>query len=393
MSILAELTEDRQLATLVDCPGCGELTGINCRPNHPSVGPCLGRLWKAREEYPEMPRGRKPAVSQAAVKLAEAFAFVNIVKDNGQPFSQHVNLSNKMAVTTDGCISAGYPIDEELNLCPHTVQLAQAINKCGNSLSITELPTGRLSIKGQKLNAIVPCVPAEDMPSVYPDPNIAPIDDRVKLALQTVGVVVAEAEGTVMESAVLLQAWTAVATDGKIILGFMHGLDLPPALVLPKVFITAIGKQKLKIVGFGFSETSVTFWYENGAWIKTQRYIDGYPDVNHLLGVEAIPQPIPADFFEACSIIAPFNENNIQCVDGAVWSHSSDEIGAQYPVPGLQGGKNFNYNYLKMIAPIAKAIDFTTLENRIVFQGDNMRGVLMCRVSTMPTDLNADIPF
>ncbi len=74
----------------------------------------------------------------------------------------------------------------------------QALSKCGDSFSITQLDNDRLSIKANKFKAIVPCIEYSIMNEAQPDPPLAVIDDRFKAAIEAVGVLPTEGAQTVV---------------------------------------------------------------------------------------------------------------------------------------------------------------------------------------------------
>lgn len=330
-------------------------------------------------------RGRKPKVSTQALKLAEALSFVSLAaRDDGEhPYKNHVRFADKWAVTFDGVIAAGHPIEEDLACNPHAARLLEAINKCGKTLAIAELDSGRLSVKGEKLNAKVPCLPDDALPPVAPDPSIATIDDRIKAAFETVGPLVTEAGADVIEAAVLLQANSASATNRVIAIEHWHGIDLPPGLVVPKLFVTAVLKSGKKLAGFGWTQgSSITFHFEDGAWLKTQLYADQYPDLASILNAASYPVDVPEGFFEGIETVATFHDlGHVIFAEGKVMSHPTEEVGAQYDVPGLPAGKSFDGKLLKKVAGHAKTIDLTTYPDRAFFFGGSdtnpVRGLVM----------------
>lgn len=321
--------------------------------------------------------------SKTASQLMEALAFVSIAgtKDD-QPYKQHVALNSNFAVASDGQLTAGYPITEELECCPHLELLKKAISQCGNTLAIAEQENGALSIKGDKLRAMVPCLPFSVMPDfdiMQPDPNIATIDDRIKAAFAVCGVMVSESGSRMVEAALLLEANACTGTNGRVLMQYWHGIHLPPSLVVPKIFAAAVCKTKSPLVGFGFNPGhSVTFHFENGAWLKTLLYSDAYPDVAPIIDQQSVPLPVPEGFFEAIETVADFNEEGTATItDGEIVSHKGTEAaGAAYEIEGLKSDLSFKSEYIKMIAPFAKTIDLSK-PDRAFFFGDNMRGVIM----------------
>ena len=321
-----------------------------------------------------MARGR-PAKATQALKLAEALTFVGAATgDYGLQTHEFVNLNNKRAVCFDGTLAAGMEIEEELTLAPKLETLKAALNKTGKSLTLTELPSGRLSVKGEKITVQVPCIPVGDLPEARPDPAIAPITDEIKEALKALEAIITDSGERVFETSILLEGNVATATNGKVLMQYWHGIDLPPHMILPRPFVKAVTSQFKSLVAFGYTpDISVTFWFEDGSWYKTQLYNDKYPDCKPLLDVQSAPTASPVDLWEGCKEIAEFHPTQwITFKDNAIVAGV-----AKYPVEGLQGGKQFDYNVLKKVIPYIKTIDLTTYGDRALFFGEKIRGVIM----------------
>lgn len=323
--------------------------------------------------------------------LLAALDFVSAGFSNLQDFSQYVKLENKQAVVFNGQISAGYPIAEELTLCPQLERFKAALNKCGDSVAITETETGQLSVKGAKLRAIVPCH-KEALPPAWPDePAFEGDFDVIKEAFKVCGTLASEAGERVHLASLLLENGSCTSTNGAAILQFWHGLPLPPYSVIPKIFAASVAKQKMKITAIGAKfnveqnrSESLTFWFENGAWLKCQCYFDKWPNVSPVLDVATNPVPIGFDLQEAISSILDFTEEKkgmIHFANGFVQSHETDNIGAQYKADGLTGGKAFDGKLLKQITGHATSFDLTTYQDKMMFFGGKpenpIRGAVM----------------
>lgn len=300
-----------------------------------------------------------------------------------------------MATVYNGQISAGYPIVEELNLVPHIDNLKAALARCGKSLVITETENQRLSIKGDKLRALVPCH-TDAIPPVAPDVAVLAGDfEALKEAFRVCGTLASEAGERVHEASLLLEPNSCTGTNGAAILQYWHGINTPPGTVISKAFAAAVAKQTLKITGLGcewnaeagFAKT-LTVWFENGAWIKTQCYTDRWPDVEKLWSNDSVKIDTPVDLFEAISAVLPFSDGKsddkkrVYFFADYVQSHPDANIGAQYELKGLTGGKIFSGKLIGQIAPWCKRIDLTTDETRAFFTGGEaanpVRGVIMC---------------
>jgi len=330
-----------------------------------------------------MAKPRSKPVTQSS-SLLNAISFVgSVIKDKGAAFETHVCLRNQWASGTNGVLSAGHKIDEQLEAYPQNALFKAALEKCSEMLSITLLETNKLSVKSGSFKALVPCVDGDLMHLIEPDPPIAVIDDRFKKALETVGVLAAENAQSVVTASILMNGFSLIATDRKFIMEAWHGVDLPPGLTLPKAFVGPLTKTKKTLAQFGFSNSSATFYFEDGSWLKTQTYADVYPDLNALLNKEANLWSIPDKFFEAVTSLEPFSEDgNIYFDNGYLRSHSSETVGASFEIAGTPKGVVYPARYLKMLDGLAEKIDFVTPHNNaylLKFQGGMARGVIAGR--------------
>lgn len=341
-----------------------------------------------------MPRGRKraatsatPAAPSSALSLIEALKFVTFAqKEIGESYETHCVFFEKWAYATNGILSAGHPIVEDLQACPHTKTLLNALSKCADSISVAKLDTERLSVTSGKLNVKVPCVNISEIPHIFPDPRIVGLDERITKALSIVSKHASEGAQTVLQASVWLRPQSAVATDRHIVVEAFHGTDLPPqGLTIPKASVKALLSCGKKLEGFGYSwdedgtPRSATFYFEGGSWIKTQLYKEQWPDVDGLFN-KFTPQfwPVPATFKQAVETTAPFSKDQwLHFRDNKVCSDFDPEKGASFECDGLPKLKTFNAEYLKCVADLATSIDFgTNATTPLLFIGESLRGMV-----------------
>lgn len=333
-----------------------------------------------------MARPRK-AKSKPAEKLSEALNFIAPAAGDEGAWA-HARIAANWIVAANGVLAAGHAIEEELALCPHIGRLIDALNKSGQTLALTEKDNGTLFVSGDKLRAIVPCIPGDTLAPVMPDPRIAVIDDRIKEGFAKLLPLTKEAAERTLEISILLRANSMFACNGQVIFEFWHGIDLPPGMAVPKPFCAAVTGSAKALAGFGYSATSVTFYFEDGAWIKTQLYRNDWPNVDALFEYQSFPAAVPEGLFEAVRAIESFSD------DGGVHFHdeklksSYDNYredgpvyGATYDVPGLQQGHSFTAKLLRLIEPVCEQLDYTSNDDRAVFFGGSVRGVIMKRVN------------
>lgn len=325
-------------------------------------------------------RPRQPKSDNAAASLISALKFISAAqsKKGTTPNQTHCVMSNGMATAFDGVLTIGHPIEDDIAACPNTLLLLNALQKCGEQLSITQLDSGRLAVKSEKFKALVPCEQFATMPHMGCDVRCAVIDNRVKTGLEMVGGLAEEDASRMVLAATLLEANTVTATNGKCLLQYWHGIDLPPNLLLPKAAVKAIVASNKNLAGFGFSSSSATFFFEDGSYIKTVLFEDSYPRVNHFFDRAVNLWPLPEDFFKAVHTLQSFSENRVLYFDGgAMRSDVNPEVGASYEVPGLASGLAFNADYLMLMEMAFHKVDFAKDRATFFSNDETMRGILM----------------
>ena len=332
---------------------------------------------------PPKPRTQKAEPVKSG--LLAALDFVSCVSDRvGAPYETHVGLRNKWAVAFNGIVAAGSPIPEDIYAYPHTLLLLEALSKCEESYSLTQL-NGSLSIKAGKFKATIPTLDPLLMHEAEPDPQIVGITNKFKEAVDAVGVLASENAQHVLTASVLMNGASVISTNRVMLLEYWHGLDLPPNVPLPKEFVKALTKQKKNLTGFGFSKSSATFYFEDGCWLRTQLYADEWPDVSRILNREANLWSIDPNFFKALDSVAAFSEDgNVYSRLNLLCSHADEGKGATYECSGIPAGFVYPIKQLMIMKPYVKSIDYmcngiADSTYCLYFSGDECRGVISGR--------------
>lgn len=352
----------------------------------------------------------KVAVGGPAADLLAALKFVALAqKKQGSPVVTHCFMSNGYLAATDGVLTIATPIAEHIFACPHTFLLMAALSKCTEVMSITQINSETISIKSGALTFMVPCCHPNEVSISAPNDRWGVIDNRIRDAFTAVaGLAVAGAQSAVHAS-VLLQANSAVANNGGALLEYWHGIDLPPGLMIPKASAVAVAKSKKNLSGFGYSDSSVTFWYEDGSFIRSALYNDKYPEYAQVFNNQLQLYQVPEEFFKAVKIVAAMNkEGRVYFNNGHIMSSDDDTIASTYQMNGLPDGMAFSAAYLLKLEKAFTYAAFTG--DKVQCQGDNVRGVCMAldTSKTQPTktayqqsqetgrnydDFDDDVPF
>lgn len=319
------------------------------------------------------PRNQPKANAEQNSKLLEALKFIGIAQsDEGTVNETHCILADRMAIAFDGRISVGTPIDEALNMCPHTVSFTEALKRCGLNFVLTQLDANTVKLAAGDFDVFIPCLPREALPDTRPDPNIAPASDAIKHALAAVCDLLDDNSPVVVTAAVLLRGGSAIGTDRNVMLEYWHGVDLP-VMIVPKASAQALYKTNKPIVGFGYSGQSATFYFEDGSWLKTQLYTDGYPNIDSVLNQSSNPWPVPAKFFEAVRALKPFGDRVI-FGQNSLQTEYQERSGASFKMLGIPKGIVYSAKHLLLIEQHATQIDFVG-SKEVGFFFNNEKGI------------------
>lgn len=309
----------------------------------------------------------------------EALKFVSAVtKDQGAIYDIHSHLKDGWVTANNGIIAAGQKIPEAIYAAPNNSLLVQALSKCGEYFSITQLDGFRLAIKSNKFKAVVPCTDPALMHLSLPDPPSCEIDDRFKHACEAVGVLASEDGQRIHLASLFLGNGTVIATNGAAVFEYWHGLPLPFGRAIPKHIVEPLSKCKKKLQRLGFSNSSLTFYFDDESWLKTQIYAEEWPDVGRILDQKSDPWPVPVDFFKGLEAVAPFAaEGRVFFKAGELSSHAETGVGASFEIPGLPKGPIFSTRLLALLKPHAQTVDFVANNGTMLaFFGPSIRGVV-----------------
>jgi len=326
-------------------------------------------------------RKRKPKLAKVqtpAKKMLEALNFIMPAQSKiGTVENRHCAVINGWIIASTDKMLIAHPIEGMINCCPSSAKLKSALGDCGEDLSISDLDENYVSISSGDFRAVVPCTQLEKIKIYNPDPQIGEMGDEVKLALSKVYAITDEKKAANPSlGVVLLQNNTCVATMGSLLLEAWHGVHLPDNILLPKIAAQAVAKSKVPLAGFGFSETSFTFYFENGAFLKTGLVDTRYPAYEKLFALqnEATPWEVPDNFFSALKSITPFSKDNfVHFKENYLTSDTLENEASTFKLEGIPIDVSIAIKNLTLIKNFFANVRFT--ERTIFFSNDNVRGV------------------
>lgn len=330
------------------------------------------------------PRSKKgkPELPEAVASYVRALQFVSTIceEEHANPSITHCRIGGGQITATDGTLTLSYPIDDNLEACPHALRFLSALLRCDGTVQLTMLPHA-ISVKAGAFRAAVPKIDPNVLPIYAADPRVMDLPDSLRTALAHVGVLAREGAARAILASVLVREGSCVGTTGTALLEAWHGLSLP-TMALPKKSLDALLKVKEPLTGFGYGGSSATFYFESGAWLKTQLMAEQWPlTVDGLLNQPTAAVPMPGDFWNAYDALSDFIDAGSGYVifgDGHLRSEADTEVGAVYSCAGV-GRSDFalDADLLDKCRPHMKTADFVTHSDRVFFFGENVRGIIM----------------
>lgn len=308
----------------------------------------------------------------------------------GDPNDTHVLLHNSQAIVWNGTIAAGHPIEEQLSVVVHGLDLRSAVGRAGAGLVLAiEPPLLTISAgAGGRLRVRLPMLPLDQIAHAVPDPMVMPLGEELRNGWETIAHLATDGNQRVICASVGMRSGSMVATDGAMFIEYWHGLNLP-VFNMPKKTIAYLCKIKQPMIGFGFSGSTATFYFEGGAWVRTQLYVDGWEKINPEVlfqGWDYKGQRLPTDLWEAFDNVKLFvdrGEDPIFFIDGGLSSTKDGATGAFCQITDsfyAPQGCVFAAKYLafmRMLEPTVVNWFVGPERDRVAFTGDKIRGAIV----------------
>lgn len=288
-------------------------------------------------------RGRKATKNETASALLNALGFISMLKSppNGSPEQyDYVFLNQGNAVGYNGIIAAGHPIPGDIVGYPHTKLFAEALDNTDKTFTLTRRDDGAFEVGSDKYTAIVPVMDPSKVIATFPDRKQAQFNDpamfleAIKIAMS----VTVETGTTAAYSAVRFNENTFIATNGTVMLEVRHGNSLPPVTV-PRQFLAAIAKADKELDGVGLNGdwTTLTVWFKDGSWLRTNLYDKDlfsedmlaifYQNAEYADGI--VHDEIPVKLWATVRAVLPWaEENKVRLRTGIVQTHADTHTGA-----------------------------------------------------------------
>lgn len=304
-----------------------------------------------------------------------------VAKKDFIPSLSHFVIENGTVRGYNGMLALCTPIPFDIECKPKAEPLVKAISNCTETVQLALTPAGRLSIKSGKFKAFVDCHPDESTPHVQPEGEHVAIDGASMLqALKVVYPFIGDDASRPWSNGVLLLGQSAFATNNITLVEYWTGSSVPKPLNIPRAAIKELLRIDEAPEAVQMTETSITFHFTKGRWLRTQLFATQWPDLTKVLGRDSNPQPLDDRLFEALKTLKPFTDKAGRIIfrgAGKIATHDDETEGAGYEIDGFDHTGVYQIDMLNLLNGNAKSIDWSAYPLPCMFFGDRLRGAII----------------
>lgn len=304
----------------------------------------------------------------------------SVAKKDFLPALTHFCIENGTVRGYNGTIALCSPIPFDIACKPKGETLVRAISNCSDTVSLSLTPTGKLSIRSGKFRALIDCIDGET-PHVRPTGERCEVNGPALLAgLRAVEPFIGNDAAKPWSNGVLLSGPSVFATNNVVLVEYWAQQTLPVVVNLPRAAVRELLRIGEAPAYAQWDDSSVTFHYENNAWMRTQLLEANWPDLGRILNTPANPTPIDAGLFEALHAVKTFADKlaKVYIGDGQVTtSLDAAGSGGTYALESATHKSVFNIDMLLLLEGVAQQADFTTYPKPCLFYGESLRGAII----------------
>lgn len=314
--------------------------------------------------------------------MIDALKFVQgaVAKKDFAPELTHFSIKDGIILGYNGQLSLCSPIDLDWDINPKAIPFAKAIETCKDTVVMSKTESGRLSIKSGNFKAFVDCLEEDIFPHLKPEGEMTTLEEDFVPALANLLDFIGQDASRPWATGLLFDGKSIYATNNVVIAEQKLNYSFPLRVNIPFFTIKELMRVKMTPQSVQTTETSITFHFEGGRWLRSQLYSTSWPESMYsIINAESTQKEVPEGFFEALEDLKPFLEadNRVYFKDGAVSTHVEDGVGATIEVAGIQAGPCFQHKPLSHLAGKIKTIDFSMYPKPCIFKGDNFNGAIV----------------
>lgn len=304
-----------------------------------------------------------------------------VAKKNFEPALVHFKIGGGRIQSYNGRISMSSPIELTLECQPLATQFLKTIASCKDSIHMTLTAAGKLSVKSGNIRALIPCS-QEEFPEIAPTGREIALNGGLLAALGKLEPLIAEDASRAWARGILFRGDHAYATNNVVIGDCVLGQKFDQEFNLPHAAVNELIRIKDEPVSMRLSETSASFIYDDGRWLRTALLETQWPDIARILDAEHQPFiDLPESFWASLDDLRiHVDEFRRIFIKPNFLTTSLDPTEASYAeVTGMPDGGCYDIEMLRALKGLAMAIDFTSYPGPALWTGEGIRGAIIGR--------------
>ncbi len=310
-----------------------------------------------------------------ALKFVQGAMRVN----NVAPELEHYQIKDGRVVGYNGMMALSAPLDLSIDVKPKATLFYKALQACGDTVSIKMTTNGRLQVRSGAFSAYVPCIEKE-VYEAQPEGTMYPAPEGLVGAFKRLLPFISQDASRPWAMGLSVGGQCYTATNNIIILQIWEGHGLP-VFNCPRFAVAEVARIGEAPTHIQVSDSSVTFHYEDGRWLRTQVLTAEWPQemVEKLLSGPCDAKPVEDGLFEGLDKILPFIPASTTAVrmEGGALATGDGEAGATIEVEGLPDGPVFSAKVLALLAEEMDSVDWTLYPAPCPFRGQSSRGIIL----------------
>lgn len=299
------------------------------------------------------------------------------------PGLQHFRIQGGRVTGFNGTITISAPVDIGFDAAPAAGAFVKALNACEDTISL-KLDGLALQVRSGSFRTVVPCIDLAQVPTSVPEGVMVQPPTSILHALEVLEPFIGTDASRPWACGVLLHGQSALATNNTTIVEYWLGTDLPKVNI-PSTVLEELLRIKEELVALQVSDSTITFHYGDGRWIKSALLSLEWPDIWRALDQACsgcTPYPVPAGLPEACAKLVAFKDKHdvrvyLRGADISTTKGGLADGGAVVELPGLPDKCCFNTRMLSAVLQAAQGIDFNCYPKPVPFFTDRLRGALL----------------
>ncbi len=319
--------------------------------------------------------------------MLEALKFVmrSVARRDYVPGLTHFRIVNQRCTGYNGVLAISAPVDIGFDVAPKAGEFMRALGACEDVITLKMDGPSSLLVRSGAFKVSVPCIPLESVPEMLPEGRLLHPHESLLGAFEVLFPFIGIDASRPWAMGILLANQSAFATNNIVLTEYWLGAPFPALVNIPSVIVEEVTRVGEELVSIQVSDSSVTFHYSDGRWIKSPVLALSWPDAPTALKSSwADPhlEPVRDDIRTACEKLAPFASPHAEYLffrgtDISTTIKGVEDGGAVFELPNLPAKGCYHIKHLNAVLAAATHIDLTKYPAPIPFHGGQLRGAML----------------